>query len=194
MEPLFDRRSLEQKIEDASTLLKSHGYRVQSPPLKSRNVRMLKDLVRFFYDNMERHHPDSRFICSPSMKRDLGIAKRFVESREATGISKRRALAECCEIIETLFRFEEDIGLNNPATSMAILGNGNMAWVTEKAIQICNKQNNDIKERNNEAYFEQLSKKQSLQTLTEEEHEKLLTDLDNLAGRDGTNGKTKKEK
>ena len=135
MKPLLDGRSLNQRIAEAKELLLEHGYIVKDPVLKKSDVQTPSQLVRFFYDTLARYNPQMKFVFAGN-PRDRGIAKRFIESRISLGSSQERALAECCELIEVLFRYEEYLGLSFKVTSMGVLGQDSMSWVTERLVQI----------------------------------------------------------
>lgn len=135
MSLFLDGRTLEQKLKDAEELLKSHGYLVRGPLLGKSEVKTPAQLVLFFYDVMSKYNPERQFMFSNG-PRDRGIAKRFIESRMSLGMEQERAILECCELIEVLFKYEDQIGINFAVTSMGVLGQDSMGWVTERLVQI----------------------------------------------------------
>lgn len=158
-----DGRSIEQKIEDAISLLRDYGYSVRPPSLTKAQLdavpesKYLLTIVRYFYEKLVEYNTEYRLQYSGNMKRDLGIAKAFLESRELTGISKKAAFLQCCEIIGNLFTYQHLLGLNNPITSMSILNQTvATAWVTEKLLDICNNINRDLEEVKEEFWFDSL--------------------------------------
>ena len=69
----------------------------------------------------------------------MAVAKRFVESRIAvTGANKEYALNECGEIIRTIFDHYDDFNFKYDI-NFSIFGQGNLKWVTDRAIQLMNK-------------------------------------------------------
>ena len=150
----LDGRSKEQQIEEAKRLLMENGYLVRGPLLCPARVRTPSDLVRFFYDKMVEYNPGYRMAYSGSKKRDLDIAKKFIASRQVTGISKKRALFEACTLIDCLFKYEDCLNLHSPITSTAVLGQDNMAWVTEKLIDICNGFNRTVNREEDQRWFD----------------------------------------
>jgi hypothetical protein len=122
--------------------LKYRGYHVvKSDKYAKSSVKNLQDLISLFYgllstklDKAKRH--DS--YRNP-MVRDLATAKRFVKSRmEANGVSEDLALNECANIIKTVFKHYHEFNFKYDV-SFSIFGQQNLAWVTEKAIQILNR-------------------------------------------------------
>lgn len=135
MKSLLDGRSTDQQIADAKALLLKHGYIVKDPAVPKHEVQTPSQLVRFFYDTMARYNPQFKLVFAGNPK-DRGIAKCFIESRISLGASPERAVAECCELIELLFKYEDCLGLSFKVTSMGVLGQGTMSWVTERLVQI----------------------------------------------------------
>jgi len=135
MKPLFDGRSKKKKIADAIDLLQSNGYVVRGPLIRKSEVQTPSQLVRFFYDTLAKYNPEFKMVFSGNPK-ERGIAKRFIESRVSLGVSQDRAVGECCDLIELLFKYERYLGLNFKITSMGVLGQENMSWVTERLVQI----------------------------------------------------------
>ena len=158
----IDGRSEKQKIEEATSLLLSRGYVVRPPIAVSSSVKTPSGLVKFFYDSMSSYSPQTYMIYAGDKKKDLAIAKRFIESRVSTGVSKARAAAECCELIKFLFKFESHLGLNFKVTSMSVLGNDKMSWLIEKLISAYNGLNKGIEESKERVWFENLYGKQEL--------------------------------
>ena len=129
---LIDGRSLAQRIADAKELLVEHGYVVRGPLISKYAVKTPAQLVRFFYDTMSQYNPQFKMIYAGNIQRDRAIAKRLIEARIESGCSKNRAIAECCELITLLFKYEHVLGLSFAITSMGVLGQDSMGWVTEK--------------------------------------------------------------
>jgi hypothetical protein len=118
--------------------LRYRGYTVVSPKKFVVSLKTTEDLVAYFYDLLNKRVP-GEFNTSYNKIKDLSVAKRFIEDRmRVTGAQKSYALNECGEIVKTIFdnydefNFKYDIGFY-------ALGQGNMKWITNKAIQIMNK-------------------------------------------------------
>lgn len=132
----LDGRSLAQRLKGAEELLLEHGYLVRGPLIEKHEVKNPAQLVRFFYDALARYNPQFKMVYAGNVKKDRAIAKKFIEVRIELGSSKARAITECCEFILLLFRYEQFLSLSFPITSMGVLGQESMAWVTERLWQI----------------------------------------------------------
>ncbi len=151
---MMDGRSVAQKIEDAKKLLEDHGYMIRGPITLRENVKTPADLVRFFYDKMTEYNPSMLMHYSNTRKRDLGMAKAFIEARQALGVSKPRAITECCALIETLFKHESKMGLNFKVSSMSILGQEALGWITDKLVDMVNGFNTQLATEQDTIWFE----------------------------------------
>lgn len=184
----LDGRTEEQKIQEAVDFLKDKGYVVSGPLLKKGGVRTPSQLVRFFYETFIRYNPEVEMYYTGSRKRDLDIAKKFIEARRSTGISKARAAEECCILIEHLFKYEEQLKLPFKVTSMAVLGQDKMAWVTEKLLDAYNGYNKQISDFEEKIWFDNFYKQQErriIEDLAEVSHKRLNSE--------GLNGTEKKD-
>lgn len=157
---ILDGRTQEQKIADAIELLREHGYLVRGPLLSRTKVKTPAQLVRFFYDTMMRYRPDRDYGHTANAQRDRGIAKQLIESRQATGVGKSRALQESCDIIELLFEYEPLLHLSRPVTSMNVLGQDRLVWITERLLGIKEGLDNEAEAAEDALYFERLSRQQ----------------------------------
>jgi hypothetical protein len=159
----IDGRTLQQKILDARQLLEENGYIVHGPFINGYEVNSVGDLVKFFYDKMFYYNPGLLLSYSGSKKQDLDLAKKFLKSRMDLGLGKKRAIEECCLIIDSLFKYETHIGLKSKITSMSVLGQDTMAWVTTKILNFINGLDNEVNEHeesvwHNKLYLEQEAK------------------------------------
>ncbi len=129
----------EAKIEEAcAKYLKYRGFRVVEPKLFTAKIKSNDTLIEYFYDLLFRKHPKDH-VTSYNQARDRAIASRFVEGRMVmTGASKEYALNECGAIIKTVIKNEEEFKFKFPL-SFAIFGNNKLAWVTNKAVEILNR-------------------------------------------------------
>lgn len=121
-----------KRIEDSKELLISKGYRVEDPPKNFKfNIKSTDGLIEFFYSRMSLKHPELKQV-SRRKARDRKIISEFIKVRMAKGINRERAIDECAEMIDILFRYEEKFKFKYPVLSIGILGQGKLQWVTEK--------------------------------------------------------------
>ena len=160
MNLFLDGRSTAQKIGDAKDLLLKHCYLVRVPIIPREDVRNPTQLVQFFYDTLARYHPRFEMVYEGSIKKDRAIAKRFIRARMDLGVSKPRAITECCEFILLLFRYESYLGLSFPVTSMSVFGQESMGWITEKVWQIYEGINTEIDLEEDQLWFDRLYREQ----------------------------------
>lgn len=147
---LFAEGKTTQLVKACIEYLKFSGYKVIRLPKYIYTVKSLDDLISFFYSMLELKYPghvsDYRNIAE-----NRAIAKRFVEARsKASGVSKKEALNECAEIIRTVFNHEYGFNFKHKMT-FRLFGQDKFGWVTDKAIQIINK--------NLEVGYEELAEK-----------------------------------
>lgn len=154
----FDGRSKEQKILDAISLLEKEGYLVRGPLLKASSVKSPLDLVKFFYDKMAQYNPDLLMYYSSSRRQDLAAAKKLIQSRIDVGSGSERAMTECCTLIESLFKYEEYLELSFKITSMGVLGQDSMAWVSQKLTDVINGFNRPLEVSKEERWFDRYYK------------------------------------
>jgi hypothetical protein len=111
---------------------------VTVPQVFKHKINNVDDLIRYFYSLL--NDKDSvRYTTSYNESKDRATAKRFVSNRMlATGTSKEYALNECGEIVSTVFKHEKEFKFKYDIT-FSIFGQDNLKWVTDKAIQIMNK-------------------------------------------------------
>jgi hypothetical protein len=129
---------IDKIVEESIRYLKFKGFKVVSPQVFKYKVNNVDDLIRRFYSLL--NDKDSiRYTTSYNENKDRAIAKRFVSNRMlATGASKEYVLNECGEIINTVFKYEKEFKFKYDIT-FSIFGQDNLKWVTDKAIQIMNK-------------------------------------------------------
>ena len=160
MKPFLDGRSLEQRIADAIDLLKENGYMVRGPLTKKTNVKTVAHLITFFYDTLLKYRPDRKYGYGSPTKKDRGLVAQFIASRQATGVSRGRAIQECCELIDLLFRYEHILGLSRPITSLSVLGQEKFGWVTERLLGIKAGVDGEATAEEDAKYFDQLYRQQ----------------------------------
>jgi len=179
---LLDGRSLSQRLKDAEDFLLLHGYSVRPPLTKKTKVETPSQLVRFFYDTMAAYNPQFKMVYAGSAARDRATAKRLIESRIAVGSSRERALIECCELITILFAREEWLRLDFTVTSMAILGQDKMGWVTEKLWQMHEGLHRQLNMDEEAEWWDSLYKNQE-ETVNEDELNEARSRLDRILDR-----------
>lgn len=167
----LDGRSEEQKIQEAIELLRDRGYTIIEPIGEVSFVKTTPQLVKFFYATLHKYKPNCQYAYSKSSKRDLAIAKSFIDSRVSAGSSRHRAIHECCGIIEALFKYESRLNLNFEVTSFSALGQDKMSWITEKIVTILNNLDREVNAAVNEEWYSQLYQAQE-STVPEEQVEK----------------------
>lgn len=121
-----------KRLEDSKELLISKGYRVEDPPESFKfNIKSIDGLIEFFYSRMSLKHPALKQV-SRRKARDRKIMSEFVKARMVKGINRERAMDECAEMVEILFKYEERFKFKYPVVSIGILGQGKLKWVTDK--------------------------------------------------------------
>lgn len=158
----IEGKTSSQKIEEAIELLISLGFIVQAPIECKSTVKSASGLVKFFYSCLAFYSPNLNIMYTGDKKKDLAIAKGFIQSRKDLGCSRTRAIEECCELIEFMFKYESSLGLKTKVTSMSVLGQDKMAWFSHNLINAYNGFNNEIEESKERIWFENLYDKQEL--------------------------------
>ena len=159
---ILDGRTTAQKVEEAIDFLKERGYVIRGPLLTVSDVKTPAHLVRYFYDTLTKYRPDNTTIYGGNDVRDRVIAKELINSRVKTGCSKQRAIAESCELIDLLFRHEDRLGLSQTISSMVVLGQSKMGWITEKLLQIRENLDRSVDKEENDKYFQRLYTEQEV--------------------------------
>ena len=119
--------------------LKGQGCSVRLPMSYSVKITKLDDLLSMFYEFLSNFY-ELHLLPSTNKKRDRAIAKAFVEGRmETDSINRDAALQQCGLIIQTIFKHLDVFKFETPPT-FGILGQQKMGWITERAIQIINKE------------------------------------------------------
>jgi hypothetical protein len=133
------------KIEKAIDLLKDNGYYViKEIPVEECFIKSSSDLIELFYSTLQFFNPERPIHYSQSVGVDKKVASSFVKSRMLTGCNKKRALLECANIIKCIIMNEDKLSLSFKITSMSILGQDTLKWVTDRAISILNREAYDV--------------------------------------------------
>ena len=164
---LLDGRTLVQRIKEAKELLIENGYLVKEP-IKAKEVGTPAQLVRFFYDTMALCNPKFKMVYAGNVQRERAIAKRMIEARMLLGVNRERAIAECCQLITTLFEYEEYIGISFKVTSMGVLGLDSMSWVTEKVWQLYEGMNRQLNADEDAKWYDHIYNRQEEQNREQE--------------------------
>jgi hypothetical protein len=138
IQPTLFERDYSELIKVCKEFLEKKGYKTVRCHYTFPKINKSTDLIDLFDALFMRHHPD---LLAPYRKQSISrsIAKRFVDSRiKAGSLSKEQALLECAEIINTIFRHEDEFNFTMPL-SFGMLGQENCGWITDKAIQIMNR-------------------------------------------------------
>ena len=177
----------EQRIGEYRDYLISKGYRVKDPPENQKfNIKTLDELIEFFYSRMSLKHKELKYV-SRRKAMDRKIMSDFVKSRMAKGINKERAIDECAEMIDILFRNEKKFKFKYPVLSVGILGQKNLSWVTEKIEDFMNSERIKARIKERQAYRANLEKRQDVEmeeeSLTQEDDlTKILAEMEETDG------------
>jgi len=177
----------EQRIGEYRDYLISKGYRVKDPPENQKfNIKTLDELIEFFYSRMSLKHKELKYV-SRRKAMDRKIMSEFVKSRMAKGINKERAIDECAEMIDILFRHEKKFKFKYPVLSVGILGQKNLSWVTEKIEDFMNSERIKARIKERQAYRANLEKRQDVEmeeeSLTQEDDlTKILAEMEETDG------------
>lgn len=177
----------EQRIGEYRDYLISKGYRVKDPPENQKfNIKTLDELIEFFYSRMSLKHKELKYV-SRRKAMDRKIMSDFVKSRMAKGINKERAIDECAEMIDILFRHEKKFKFKYPVLSVGILGQKNLSWVTEKIEDFMNSERIKARIKERQTYRANLEKRQDVEmeeeSLTQEDDlTKILAEMEETDG------------
>ena len=172
-----------QRIGESKEYLISKGYRVEDPPESSKfNIKTLDELIEFFYSRMSLKHKELKY-ANRRKAMDRKIMSDFVKSRMAKGINRERAIDECAEMIDILFRHEEKFNFKYPVLSVGILGQKNLSWVTERIEDYMNSERIKARIRERQAFKVNLEKRQHVEmeeeSLTQEDElTKILAEME----------------
>jgi hypothetical protein len=137
--------------------LKGQGYSVGSPRRYPVNIDSIDGLISTFYSYIRNIYPQQ--MWSHEAPHDRAIAKAFVEARmKADGITRKVALQQCGLIIKVVLN-RRDVFKFESAPSFGIFGQGEMAWLTERAVGLINKEIAKENERKNEKAAEEMTER-----------------------------------
>ena len=130
-------------LRGCTLLLRNNDFIVTAVPNITKKVRDTRGLIALFYNRLSLHHGD--VVPYKEEKVDMSIAKSFVNKiMELTSFKRPIAIGVCANLIDVVFRHEADFNFR-PGTlySFRVFGQDNMSWVTEKALNIYNKERYD---------------------------------------------------
>ena len=149
---------IDKSVRICEEFLKASGFSVRRPMNYPNKIKKPDDLIKLFYMLVEKNHEDYLSVSS-NTSRDRAIAKAFVKHRIEDGnLDYNTALQQCGMIITQVFK-RTDVFKFDTAPSFGIFGQGDMAWVTERAVQLINE---DIKKE------KEIFHKQTIDRMTEE--------------------------
>ena len=164
-------------VDTCVNYLKYKGFRVIEPKTFKVNIKNINDLIDYFYLLLSRKHPE-KHMTSYNESQDRAIAKRFVDSRiKVTGASKEYALNECGSIIETVINHEEEFKFKFPI-NFAVFGHNKLRWVTDRAVEILNKNLAKAKEVEAEKLREEAIKSQDITDLGFDDLDDILAKME----------------
>jgi hypothetical protein len=138
---LFGDKAILTKTGAAACVefLKGKGYGVTKPHEYPIEITKLDELIATFYGFI-RNIYQTQMGPYHNDKKDRAIAKRFVEGRmEDAGLDRKTALKQCGLIVRTVFT-HSDVFKFDVAPTFSIFGQANMGWITDRAVQLINKQ------------------------------------------------------
>lgn len=130
----------ETELEVAKEILLDAGYKV-TKVLITTKFEKTKELKDFFYSRLYSKYPERLIDKVDNIKRDMRMANDFIESRMLDNtIGRMVALQECVDIINIIFDYEDEFMFKYPVVNIGILGQGKIGWITQKAVEILNRE------------------------------------------------------
>jgi hypothetical protein len=167
---------IEKIIDESVRYLRFKGFKIIEPKKFKNSITNVDDLIKYFYLLINSKNSNS-YILSYNSGKDRAIAKRFVVNRmAATGASKEYALNECGEIIRTVFEYEKEFKFKY-AITFSVFGQDNLKWVTDKAIQIMNRNSQEKEEEDAEILREKVIAAQDTSDLGFNDLDDLLAEM-----------------
>ena len=128
------------ELKMAKEILIEAGYKV-TKVVTTTKFNTTKELKDYFYSRLYSKYPDRLIDKVDNIQRDMRIANDFIESRMLdNAIGKKIALQECVDIIDMIFDCEDEFMFKYPVVNIGILGQGKIGWITQKAIEILNRE------------------------------------------------------
>jgi len=153
-------------IEEYSRYLRERGYIIIEPKsLDPSSVKNASGLVDLFYSLLQYYNQDRKLHYVRATKKDLGMAKQLIDSRQSFCSSRKKAIEESALIVKCVVEYENFFGFSEPLHSFDCFGNNNMKWVIDRAISIINEENDEVDEYEYEMFMSRLSEQQEKTSL-----------------------------
>lgn len=173
----------DSQIEAAKEILLNAGYKVEKINVTTK-ARKIQDIKNHFYNRLWAKYPDRYSNRVSNIERDMRFASLFVESRmNPKTVGKVVALQECMDIIDIIFDYEEEFMFKTPIMDITILGQGKLGWITQKAVEILNREKGKEIARESEKMLKELE--ESMEIDLNEKSNELINMLKNLEEKDG---------
>ena len=141
-------KSEDQLVEEYVSFLSERGYVIIPPgSLEGTAVKNPTTLVDLFYSMLQFHNRTRKIHYSKATKKDIGLARKFIDRRKEVCGNKKQALRECSAIVKCVIENEDLFCFSQPLHSFSCFGNDTMKWVTDRAISIINGENYEANER-----------------------------------------------
>jgi len=132
---LFGKNLDDGLAEACKDFLLEQNYKVLPPLQDDYKMTKLGDLRNLFYALSSRKYASSYAPLGRGGSMDNVIMRNFVNSRMKEGVTRKNALIECANIMETLFKYSDEIGLKGQIT-INMFDPGLFSWVVEKALKV----------------------------------------------------------
>ena len=158
--------------QEAVEELQRRGYRVVKEARSDfESIRTAKDLVEYFYARRKFYNPERKFPESISYQKDTKVISSFIRSRQELGLSREKAVQECAELIENMFKYEKHMTLKEPILSVNILA---VRPIMNRVCAIANEENREIESLENDAFINEFY----------ERYERLYGEMDDEVARE----------
>ena len=171
------------QIEAAKQILLEAGYKVTKPEVTTK-VSTVKGLKDYFYNRLYQKYPDRLADRVPNVQMDMRFAKLFFESRIRSGdVGDAVAFQDCVDVIDVIFDHEKEFMFKYPIMDISILGQGKLGWITQKAIELLNKEKTKAMARKTEEMLREIE--DNMEVDLEEKSNRLTQMLKNVEEKDG---------
>ncbi|MCK5021417.1 MAG: hypothetical protein KAS32_30680 [Candidatus Peribacteraceae bacterium] len=156
----------EEQIKECINFLREKRYIVLLPnALSTTSVKNPTTLVDLFYSMLQYHNRNRKIHYDRATKKEISLAKKFIERRKSICGNKKQALKESAAIVKCVVENESLFCFLQPLHSFNCFGHETMKWVVDKAISIINGENEEINERDYILFMEELGKQQEVDSL-----------------------------
>lgn len=148
---LFEEFDEQKAIEE----LQERGYRITKADLaEAPSISTVKDLVDYFYARRFFYNSDRKFPQSRNYKDDTKYMSAFVKKRQKLGLGRKAAIREAAMLIDTLFKFEEHLKLQEPVLSPRFLA---IDSFMDRVCSFANGEVDDVNDAETEEYIAKLN-------------------------------------